>query len=126
MAELRAKDQSNELGAEVLLVFPGSPQWGVDFFEKFWPGGKGISDLGGSLYRSFGLTRGSIGQLFGLSVFRRAFSAFRRGHRVGRPRGDTLLLPGAFLIEGQEIIWEHRAKNIADQPDLTGIPAKTA
>lgn len=121
MAELRAAKESGALEPDVLLVFPGSPEWGKDFLGKFWPGARGIAD-DGSLYREFGLARAKFGQILGLSVLGRAFGALRRGHRLGKTGGDVHLLGGAFLIENLDVIWEHRAKDAGDHPDLAGIP----
>ena len=112
--------ESEPTGAEVLLVFPGKQSRGIEFFSSAWPAVRAIAD-NGSLYRLFGLRRGKRSQLFGVEVWKRGWSAWRKGHRVGLPSGDPTYLPGAFLINAEKIVWEHRGLHAGDFPNWDEI-----
>ena len=81
-----------------------------------------ICDPGQELYRAFGLKRGTLGQLFGLKVLTRAFlgGALLR-HGLGPVVGDSLQLPGVFLIQNGEIHRRFRHRSAADRPDYVKI-----
>ena len=91
-----------------------------------------ISDPECRLFRSFGLDRGSWGQLFGVSVWGRGAKAcLIDGHGVGKLAGDGFQMPGLFLIRDGIIINAYRHKNAADRPDYSrfvreGLAAATS
>ncbi len=77
-----------------------------------------VCDPSCRLFRRFGLTRGSFGQLFGVSIWSRGAKAcLIDGHGVGKLAGDGFQMPGLFLIEKSKIIKAYRHKNAADRPD---------
>jgi peroxiredoxin len=76
-----------------------------------------VSDPTGRLYRGIGLRRGTVAQLFGWSVWRRAMSALLAGHRVGWLDGDATQMPGAFLIQNGQVVRRYMHANAADRPD---------
>lgn len=85
----------------------GSPEEGERFFAERWPEARAVSDDDKRLYRTFGLARGSLGQLFGLTVFAAGLRSIRWG--VGRPVGDPLMMSGWFLVDRSGAIsWSHR------------------
>jgi hypothetical protein len=100
---------------EVLLVAQGTPQQAQEFFRGRWPEARVVSDTDRRLYPAFGLRRAGLGDLLSPKVFK-AFWRNRR-HGVGRPVGDTLLLSGAFVVDGGALTFEHRSENPADHPD---------
>lgn len=78
---------------------------GEEFFAKRWPEARAVSDPHKDLYRAFGLARGSVGQLFGPSVWLSGFKALFKGHGGGRPQGDPLMMSGWFLVTGGAVVW---------------------
>lgn len=79
------------------------------------PGFPLLADPAGRAYAAYGLRRGRFAQLFGLTVLRRAVGATFRGHIAGLPAGDSLLLPGAFVIDPDgRIRLAHYARHVAD------------
>ena len=107
----------------VILVHMGSPEDGEAFLAKRWPEVPAISDPDKALFHAFDLRRGSLGQLFGPRVFKAAFKSFARGHFIGAPKGDPLMLSGWFLIDptsGKPTIhWSHAHADAGDarQPE---------
>ncbi|MHC5064462.1 MAG: AhpC/TSA family protein [Planctomycetota bacterium] len=106
-----------------IFFHQASVEAGKEFFALRAPGSRAVSDPEGRFFDAFGLRRGSLGELLGPRVWLRALRAVTRGHFVGRPRGDSLRMPGALLIRDGMILWEHRARHAGDQPDLEQVYA---
>lgn len=76
-----------------------------------------INDDDQSLYRAFGLKRGTLWQLAGPRVWWRSIrAAFFEGHGVGRPQGDIKQLPGLFLLDRCEVVRSFRHRGPSDRP----------
>lgn len=74
-----------------------------------------VSDPDRRLYRAFDLSRGTIGQLFGPSVLARGLkAAVVDGHGMGRPIGDVLQMPGAFIVHRGRVVRADRPRTAAD------------
>lgn len=83
-----------------------------------------IYDADLSLYRAFGLKRGTTRQLVGPKVwFRGAVAGFLNGHGVGRIGGDPFQMPGVFLIHKCLVVRSFRHRTAADRPDYVGLSA---
>jgi hypothetical protein len=77
-----------------------------------------VNDPDRDLYRAFELTRGTPGQLFGPTVWRRGWQAgVRDGHGAGRLAGDGLQLPGACLVREGRIVHRFVHATAGDRPD---------
>jgi hypothetical protein len=106
----------------VIFFYQGTVEDGEEFFRREWPQARAVADRDQLFYKAFGLKRGSLGQLLGPSVWARGIEAMRKGNRAGRPAGDVKMMPGFFLMRGDQIIWEYKSKNSADHPDFARIP----
>ena len=42
---------------------------------------------------------------------------------MGRMIGDPWLMSGLFLVRGDTVFWEHRARHSADHPDFRSLKA---
>jgi hypothetical protein len=81
-----------------------------------------VSDPQASLYESFGLRRGSLGEIFKPSVWKRGFeAAILNGFGVGRMVGDGFRMPGVFLIYQGRILKEFRHETPAERPDYRAL-----
>lgn len=120
MARVRdAADEPNQ--PDAVFIHQASVEDGELFFAERAPGARAVADPEGVLFDAFGLRRGSLLELLGPSVWWRGLRALSRGHFVGKPAGDTLRMPGAFLVRGRRILWSHRARHAGDQPDLAAV-----
>lgn len=99
-----------------MLVHQGSVEKGEELLEKLWPDAPAIADPERRLYAAFGLGRGSLGQLLGPATWLAGLRALLKGHFAGRPVGDPLTMPGAFLVEGRRVIWARPFDHAGDQP----------
>jgi hypothetical protein len=104
-------------------VHQGTTQVADGVLGKVWPGVPAVSDPDRSLYLGFGLARASLGQLLRPRAWRDSVRALLKGHGIGRPRGgDVLQMPGAFLVAGDRITWEHPFEGGAgDLPDWSEV-----
>ena len=57
---------------DILFFYQGSVEEGADFFERYWPEARAVSDLSKKLYHAFGLERGGFRELFGPEVLHAA------------------------------------------------------
>jgi peroxiredoxin len=83
-----------------------------------------LADENRSVYRAYGLGRGSWWRVWGLSTMRAYGRQIRAGHRPTRPEGDTLQLGGDFVIDrGGRITYAHRSTGPADRPSVDDLLA---
>ena len=104
-----------------LLVHPASVEAARMFLASRAPGTPAIADPDLNLYRAFGLKKGSFLQLFGPTVMWRGLRAMLRGHGIGKPTGNTLIMPGAFVVRGRDVLWQGLARHAGDHPDFEAI-----
>lgn len=83
---------------------------------------KSVLDKERSLYRLAGLERGAWGQVFSLSILWRGFVAgILNRHGVGILEGDGMMMPGAQLWMGGQLVHFWKAQSVADRLPLTEI-----
>lgn len=106
----------------IVLVYQGNAEQGEALLKSLWPDAPLIADPEQSFWKALDVQRAPFRQLFGLRVWKAALGSFLRGHFIGRPVGDPLLAPGAFLVQDGEVQWrftpEH-AGDLAGEPHLS-------
>ena len=101
----------------ILFVYHGNAEDGQDFFEGLWPEARAVADAGKTLYTAFGIGRAGVRQVLSPEVAACAVRAAAKGHLGGRPQGDTRTLPDLFLVHAGRVLWQFRARHVADHPD---------
>ncbi len=108
--------------ANVVFVVMASPEDTTEFRAKLHSPQNFICDPAKSLYRAFGLGTGNLTQMFNLHTLSRGTSLAFQGVNAGRVIGDPMALSGAFLVDVDgRILWEHRAKDAADNPQVSQL-----
>lgn len=110
-------------GTQVAFIHMGEESEAAPFFER-WGDSEiaRFSDPQARLYRDFGLRRASLGEIFNLTVWKRGFeAALGGGFGFGRPVGDPLQMPGAFLVDKGRVVREHRHVTPADRPNYESL-----
>jgi len=107
---------------EVLFFHQGSVAEGRAFLRRLWPEARAVADAELAFYEAFGVSRGSLLQMFGPGVMAAGLRAKRKGHGNGPRTGDIYRMPGAFLVEGDRVLWEHAYRHAGDHPDFAEIP----
>jgi hypothetical protein len=102
----------------VVFVYQGTPQEGEAFFADLWPDARAIADPEQQLYHLFGLARGSASQMFGARVWACGVRAALKGHFIGKPVGDPWMMPGVFVVQGEQVLWQHDFAHAGDHPNI--------
>lgn len=106
----------------VLFFFQGSSTEGRAFLRRDWPDARAVADPNLEFYERFGVRRASFLEALGPPVLAARGRARAKGYQNGPRSGDIWRMPGVFAIEGDRILWSHRARHAADHPDFTSIP----
>lgn len=122
VADLRKISRATPDYPPILFFYQGTLEEGEAFMRKLWAQARAIADLPKRFYDSFGLERGTLGQMFGAQVWACGVRAASKGHFIGRPVGDPWTMPGLFLVEQDAITWQHDFKHAGDHPDWRLIP----
>ena len=110
-------------GTRIVLIHMSSEEQGRKLFAKHGLGDvPRVSDPERSLYRAFGLRRGSLLDLFGPRVWWRGFEAGILGrHGIGKLAGDGFQMPGVFLVYHGEILRSYRHESASDRPKYLAL-----
>ena len=117
--DVRALSESDASFPRVLFFFRATATEGEKFFAQYWPEARAVADERGYYYDAFAVSRGNLASvMINPRIWFRGIEALMKKNTVGIPRGDTLVLPGFFLVENGSIISTHRSRHSADHPDL--------
>jgi hypothetical protein len=110
-------------GTQVAFVHMGTEDEARAFFGRHgMSDAPRVSDPDATLYREFGLTRGSINQILGPTVLTRSVGALLTGgHVAGRPIGDPWQMPGVFLLYRGRVLKSFRHERSSDAPDYAEL-----
>jgi hypothetical protein len=120
--DLRKIAASDPTYPPILFVYQGTVADGATFFGGLWPEARAVSDLPKRLYTTFGLARGGMTEMFGPDVWISGARAAMKGHFIGAPVGDPWMMPGAFLVQGERVLWRHVSRHAGDHPEWAGVP----
>lgn len=117
----KLQEEISERELTLIFVHMSSYETAEKFFQEYnLKGVRHISDPQCELYAQFGLTKGSFGQLFGLSTWIRGFELKQKGMQYSRDQiGDSFQMPGVFLLYKGETVDSYIHKSISDKPDYS-------
>ncbi len=114
-----AREKFSEAGFNVVLVGLGTVEQAEQFREEFSLLFPIICDPHKELYRIFDLGRSTIANMASPGVLLKGLRAMSQGYMPGIPRGDTMQLPGVFLIDTEgNIRYSYFSKDPSDHPSL--------
>ena len=121
LSERREEIEQN--GTELVLVHMSDRATADRYFNRYsLPGVLHISDPECRFYADFGLTKGSMTQLFGLQSWIRGFQAgVIKGHGVGAQLGDGFQMPGVFVLKEGVVIDKFIHRLSSDRPDYISL-----
>jgi len=120
VSDLRQLSEQQEDFPAILFVSEAGTTEARAFVRRYWPEARVISDPDAVLYGAFGVGT-SIIKAFSPGVFSARRRAVAKGHEFGSIDGNAFRMPGAFLVRGGEIVWSHKFKHSADQPDFEHV-----
>jgi peroxiredoxin len=105
-------------GARVAAITLGEPAETREFCGARAPGVFCYADPQQQAYRAFGLGQARANEIVTAGVMMAGMQATLEGHLPGIPVGDTLQMPGTFVIgpDGR-IRLAYYSRTIADHPD---------
>lgn len=119
VSDLRRLSESEPRLSNILFFFNDTVEEGNKFFAEFWPEARAVADGERRFYDAFGLSRGSvISVMLDPRIWARGIEALGKRNGIGIPRGDTLTLPGFFLVRENVIVASYRSRYSADHPDF--------
>jgi peroxiredoxin len=112
-----------ESGFSIVFVHMSDRETAESYFKKYHLlNAIHVSDPDCKFYQSFGLTKGTFTQLFGLSTWIRGFeSSVLKGNGVGPFIGDGFQMPGVFVITDGTIRESFIHKIVSDRPDYEDL-----
>ena len=93
------REKFSEAGFNIVLVGLGTPEQAEQFRKDFSLSFPIICDPKKELYRMFDLGSSTISNTASVGVLLKGLRAMSQGYMPGIPRGDTMQLPGVFLID---------------------------
>jgi peroxiredoxin len=124
LTELAAlRPDIEKTGTRIAFVHMSTDEEASALFGKFGLGDlPRISDPGCVLYRAFGLSKGSLGQVLGPKSWLRGFQlSVLRGYGIGGWFDDLFQMPGIFLLFHGEVLNSYLHQTIADRPNYLAI-----
>jgi len=122
IADLRACTAANAIYPKVLLFAQAGPVEARTLLRDLWSEAHCVCDPDRRLYAAFGVERGTWRETLGPAVWRARSRASAKGHTNGERSGDVWMMPGAFLVQSEHIVWSHTYRHAADHPDFALIP----
>jgi len=126
VGDLRAVVEADESYPDVIFFAQGSPTEARAFLRRSWPTARVVSDPELVFYEGFGVARASLVQSFHPRVFAAQRRASAKGYENGPRTGDIWRMPGAFVVDGDTILWSYQPRHAADHPDFESIPSQLA
>jgi len=114
-------------GTQIVFVHMASDKVAEDYFKRYdLEGISHISDVDQRYYASFGITRGSFSQLYGLRTWTRGYASSKEGHKLelAKHLGDSTQMPGLFLLKDRSIKHSYVHQYASDRPDYEQLISK--
>ena len=124
LSELSKKNASLDLkGIKLIFVHMSNYDTAKDYFDQYnFSSYYDVADPNCEIYEKFGLTKGSFGQLFGLTVMIRGVQANLQGNNWSLKQiGDGFQMPGIFLIHQGKIEESFIHNKVSDKPDYDNL-----
>lgn len=124
MVHLRQEATSDRPFPRVLFVHQGDVEQGEEFFDKFYPDAAAVADPNLELYRAFGVEKGGWSQFVKPGYWGSVLRAM--SHGMGKPQGDVMRNPGAFLVRDGEIVLRQEFEHFGAPLELEAFRAAAA
>lgn len=126
LKDLSEKKSQLELkGIRLVFVHMGDDKTAEEYFSEYNLGTFfTIADPDCHVYSAFGLTKGSFGQIFGLTIMIRGLQANMNGNAYSLKQiGDGFQMPGIFLVNAGTIEESFIHNKVSDRPDYEELIA---
>jgi hypothetical protein len=121
VSDLRKLSEERDDFPRVLFISEAAKIEVQAFLRRYWPTASAIADPAGDVYADFGIGK-SVLKTFSPRVFVATARALAKGNERGPTDGNVFRMPGAFLIDADEIVWKHDFRHAGEQPDFAQLP----
>lgn len=121
------KQEFIDRGIRMVFVHMSDAEVADEYFKNYGlEGVDHISDPGCNYYATFGITKGTFSQLYGLRTWIRGFAAKRAGFELelAKNLGDSTQMPGIFLLRNGKVLDLFIHKRASDKPDYQQLMDK--
>jgi hypothetical protein len=122
LTEIQSSESSDPSFPSTLYVHLGTKEQGDAFFGSGSPEARAIADPKRFYYKALSVPSASPLQLLDPRVWACGFRATRNGHKQSKPVGDPLVMPGLFLVEGNQVTWKFIPDQMGGLPRLADVP----
>ena len=121
----KRREEIERQGTRIVFIHMSENKLAERYFHRYnLEGIDHVSDPDCKYYASFGLTKGTFTQIFGLQSWIRGFQAgIIDKHLVGSQLGDGFQMPGVFVIQQGEVKERFVHKKVSDRPDYDRLVA---
>lgn len=111
----------------IVFVTMAGPQQTDAFRQEMGSPHAFICDPQRRLHQHFAVPRGDLGKALHPQVFIRGIGAVLAHGMQKRPEADPLQMPGVAVIDTDgSVMWQHRAKHMADNPSADQLEQRLA
>lgn len=125
MKDLSAKRNDFAIqGVDLVFVHMSDEDTAAQYFDKYnLIGVDSISDPSCNWYKAFGLTKGTLNQLFGLKNWVRGFEVTLKDPMILSVQqiGDGFQMPGIFILHNGIVKESFIHRSAADRPDYQAL-----
>jgi hypothetical protein len=112
------KSEFEKLGARVAAVAIGRPAHAARYCKSITC----LADAACDAYQTYGLRQGGLKELSSLDVMAAGMRAAMNGHLPGMGTGNTLMMPGTFVIDQSGIVrYAYYSKHAGDHPPMPDL-----
>jgi hypothetical protein len=122
LAEIQGSTAADPSFSGLLYFHQGTKEQGDAFFEPSAPEVRAVADPNRFYYKALGVPSASPLQLLDPRLWACGMRATRQGHKQGKPVGDPFVMPGLFLVEGNQVTWKFIPDQMGGLPRLLDIP----
>lgn len=105
----------------VVFFYQETRAEGEAFFRKAWAEARAVSDPEKIFYHAFEVQRGGWREFTHPRMLLATLRATGKGNFVGKTTSDPLMMPGAFLVYDEHILWQYDFKHAGDHPDFEAL-----
>ena len=116
----KLRDPIEAKGMTLVFVHMASNKVAEEYFQEFQlSGAQHVSNPDKNFYLSFGLMKGTVSQLYGLSTWIRGFGPRTKGYKleVAEHLGDSTQMPGMFIISKKQIVKQFVHRRASQRPN---------
>ena len=118
----QAHEKIESAGLRLQAIGLGEPKHARHFCGKLAPSVTCYVDQDKKAYATYGLRQAGLTEMMNPAMYLASARAVASGQIQGEATGDTWMLPGTFIIDGDGIIqYAYYSRHAGDHPDINAM-----